>query len=260
MLTLVASQQVEIITKLNIVLQFIDPIMPAIDSTPQQSNLTSMLDTAFLNPYQQIITSTPQTTATINLNTSNTCIHSDSSTTAALTEAASSTSSNPTMHVYDMLNNPTAVPLQQESTTTTTIPTTNASNYMSTSTPSTGVTSGCIPLKASKNHLCSSMIDTSKLHNITQTVASYHKLHVESKAPTLAVKLARECYFGESVMKLCTPMGFRDEPGLPLNELWELKKTVFNIFPKFWACPVEFEPLWTSCIDALGHACRRLKV
>ena len=88
----------------------------------------------------------------------------------------------------------------------------------------------------------------------------YFKLHVESKAPTLAVKLARECYFGESVMKLCTPMGFRDEPGLPLNELWELKKTVFNIFPKFWACPVEFEPLWTSCIDALGHACRRLKV
>ena len=94
------------------------------------------------------------------------------------------------------------------------------------------------------------MIDTSKLHHIAQTVTSYHMLHVESKAPTLAVhEASKRMFWGESVMKLCTPMGFRHEPGLSLNESWELKKkTVFNIFPKFWACPAEFELLWTSCI------------
>ena len=68
----------------------------------------------------------------------------------------------------------------------------------------------CIPVRESKIHLPSSEISTKDLKDPATVVKWYHKLHVESKAPTLAVKLARECFFGDTVMKLCTPMGYRD--------------------------------------------------
>ena len=56
----------------------------------------------------------------------------------------------------------------------------------------------------------------------------YHRnLKGESKAGMLAVRIARNVYFGEEVMGKCTVSGVRGLPGLPVAELNELKQTVF---------------------------------
>ena len=62
--------------------------------------------------------------------------------------------------------------------------------------------------------------------------AKYRKLKEEAKAPTLAMKLAKEAIFGDDVMKKCIPVGGRDLPGLPIPELQILKQTMFNKFPQ----------------------------
>ena len=80
-----------------------------------------------------------------------------------------------------------------------------------------------------------------------------------SKLPTLAVKLAKVSFFGAEVMSKCTVAGNRDLPGLPTNELESLKHTLFTLFPQYWQSPQEFEPLWKSCTEAVGQACKRLR-
>ena len=44
-------------------------------------------------------------------------------------------------------------------------------------------------------------------------------------------------------MKECTPLGARNRPGLPQEELRRLKKKVFDCFPYFDRNPVDFEPV-----------------
>ena len=58
------------------------------------------------------------------------------------------------------------------------------------------------------------------------------KLKGEVKAPTLAMKLAKEAIFGDDVMKKRIPVGGRDLPGLPIPELQILKQAMFNKFPQ----------------------------
>ena len=53
-------------------------------------------------------------------------------------------------------------------------------------------------------------------------------------------------------------MGFRDYPALPQAELNELKQTIFNLFPQYWANPIEFEATWSTCTEAIGQLCKRL--
>ena len=76
-------------------------------------------------------------------------------------------------------------------------------------------------------------------------------LRCDSKVGTLAVKLAREAIFGDDVMVKCTVMGEREHPGLPAAEL---KRVIFQQFPKLWTSKQEFEPLWKGCVDAMGQA------
>ena len=73
------------------------------------------------------------------------------------------------------------------------------------------------------------------------------------------MKLAREVYFGTKVMGKCTVSRFRELPGLPTTELGELKRTVFLQFPQFWKNPVEFEPLWSECVDAINQSCKKIR-
>lgn len=90
-------------------------------------------------------------------------------------------------------------------------------------------------------------------------VEQNHKLANTSRVSTLAVRIAREAVYGEKLMKQCTVFGGRDLPGLPREELFHLKKVIFDLFPAFWKNPEDFESVWSGCIDAIGQACKRLR-
>ena len=48
-------------------------------------------------------------------------------------------------------------------------------------------------------------------------------------------------------------------PALPTKELNELKQTIFSLFPKYRANPIEFEAVWKECAKAIGQVCKRLR-
>ena len=59
----------------------------------------------------------------------------------------------------------------------------------------------------------------------------HKKLACASQVGTLAVKLAKQAYFGEMVMVQCIVAGDRGSPGLPTAELQQLK-TTFSVLPR----------------------------
>ena len=75
----------------------------------------------------------------------------------------------------------------------------------------------------------------------------------------LAVKLARESFFGIEIIQKCTVMEHGPYPTFPNTELKELKQTLFSLFPQFWSNPVDFESLWKDCAEAIGQSCERLR-
>ena len=70
---------------------------------------------------------------------------------------------------------------------------------------------------------------------------------------TLCVKLAKEAVFGE-VMKRCTLGRTRKLPGLPHSELYNLKKTILQQFPRYRQCLHEFEGVWRKCWNSIEQA------
>ena len=108
-------------------------------------------------------------------------------------------------------------------------------------------------------HLPSSAIDRTKLVPAKVVVDRNQKLMCESKVPKLALKLARESFFGEKVMIQCTFGGERELPGLTLRETQLLKNQILTMFPLYWNSPAEFEPLWTMCTESIGQGCKRLR-
>ena len=93
----------------------------------------------------------------------------------------------------------------------------------------------------------------------SDVIKKYPKLVTIHKAPTLAVKLARQSTFGDSLMARSTVMGCCEHGALPTEALNKLKQVIFQQFPIYWGNPVEFEPLWMSCKDAIGQPCKRLR-
>ena len=85
------------------------------------------------------------------------------------------------------------------------------------------------------------------------------KLATESRVSTLAVRIAIDVLFGKEVMRQCTPQGCRDKPALPRDELYTLKREIFQLFPKYHRDAAGFEGVWSNCIAALGQACKRLR-
>ena len=65
-------------------------------------------------------------------------------------------------------------------------------------------------------------------------------------------------YFGR--MKRCTPKGNRHLLGLPSKELDELLRVMFSQYPQFWRAPVEFEPVWKKCLEAVQQASKHLRL
>ena len=115
------------------------------------------------------------------------------------------------------------------------------------------------PVSVGKNTCQSSEIKKSKLVSVERVVSKYSKMKTESKVGTLAVKLARQSFFGDDVMRRCTVQGAREFPGLPSAELGQLKQTIFKLFPQYWRNPSEFEGVWSTCVESVGQACKRLR-
>ena len=113
------------------------------------------------------------------------------------------------------------------------------------------------PIKFMGHSLPSSEIEKEKLQDPSAVLAKHPKFRCESRIATLAVKLAKDAYFGPKILSKCTVMGERELPGLPRAELSELKKLLFLQFPNFWHSKQQFEPIWKLCIDAVGQLCKR---
>ena len=65
-------------------------------------------------------------------------------------------------------------------------------------------------------------------------------------------------YFGR--MRRCTSKGNRHLLGLPSKELDELLRVMFSQYPQFCTAPVEFEPVWQKCLEAVQQAWKRLRL
>ena len=67
----------------------------------------------------------------------------------------------------------------------------------------------------------------------------YPKLRKKHVIGKLAVKLVKQYFFGEDILRQCTVMGCRTciFPALPINELNDLKQTIFSFFPNYWNSP-----------------------
>ena len=115
------------------------------------------------------------------------------------------------------------------------------------------------PISSGRAPLPSSEIETEKLIPPADIIHKYIKLKTQSKAPTLAVKLARESVFGVKVLQMCTVAGGRELPALPITEIRKLKDFMFQLFPDFWDNPIHFEPLWVKCIESINQCCKALR-
>ena len=63
---------------------------------------------------------------------------------------------------------------------------------------------------------------------------------------TMAVAIAREAFFGKEVMCQCTAKDYGARPGLPLDELIQLKEEMRKLYPHFLHSPAEFEKKWVK--------------
>ena len=62
--------------------------------------------------------------------------------------------------------------------------------------------------------------------------------------------------FREKIMRQCTAMEGRDLTGLPREELFALiREGLLQPFPQLLE---DFETTWSSCVNAIGQACKRL--
>ena len=68
-------------------------------------------------------------------------------------------------------------------------------------------------------------------NSISQVIESNPRLTQANKVNTFAARIARDDVYGENLMKKCTALGGRELPGLPRNELFKIKKTIFDLLP-----------------------------
>ena len=102
-------------------------------------------------------------------------------------------------------------------------------------------------------------IDTSKLWTVQEVLTKHRRDINVCSAGRLCCKLARYAFFGEDVMRACTPLGMRDRPGLPSADMAKLKETMISQFPIYQRSPIDFEGVWEKCINALQQCCNKLR-
>ena len=91
-----------------------------------------------------------------------------------------------------------------------------------------------------------------------EVIFKYPRLLTISCAGRLAVRLACESYFGKPMLKKCTVNGQKNYPALPKEKVMELKN-ITRVHPQFMSTPVEFEPIWTKCVNAINHCASSLR-
>ena len=69
-----------------------------------------------------------------------------------------------------------------------------------------------------------------------------------TKAGTLATKLACKAVFGT-----------KEQPGLPVAELNELKQIMLQQYPQFWQDVNKFDPVWRKFQCSIEQACKHLR-
>lgn len=87
----------------------------------------------------------------------------------------------------------------------------------------------------------------------------YPSMSAEGSVSLLALRLAKEAFFGQDVLVRCTLKGARGRPSLPVRELGDLKVVLFGQCPSCWCNPEKFEVTWNSILDNLGQLCERLR-
>lgn len=91
-------------------------------------------------------------------------------------------------------------------------------------------------------------------------VMKYPKLASVSKIPTLAVRLAKEAFFGRYVMSFCTFRGLGSFHALPEKEVANMKAFLLKLcVPQYVSSRVEFECLYKKCIESVGQSCKALR-
>ena len=89
----------------------------------------------------------------------------------------------------------------------------------------------------------------------------YPHFVVKSKFTKLAVKLAKEAFFGKLHMSYCTYKGARELPGLPDAEVERFKSFLCETsMPRMVTSPAEFEALYNHCVNSVGQACKTLRM
>ena len=86
-----------------------------------------------------------------------------------------------------------------------------------------------------ENSLPSSAIEKECLRSAeeTQILSGFPKT-ITANAGKIAVILAREAIFGAEVMARCMPLGTGKFPGLPVQELYQLKQILLLKFVQYW--------------------------
>lgn len=90
-------------------------------------------------------------------------------------------------------------------------------------------------------------------------VEKYAALKSPALMSRMAVKLARESFFGEELMQCCTPQG-NSSAGLqelPKSVLYDLKLYLARLFPSL--SKADFEGYWKNCITSIGQACKGIR-
>ena len=102
-------------------------------------------------------------------------------------------------------------------------------------------------------------INTSKLWTVQEVLTKHRRDINVCSAGRLCCKLARYAFFGEDVMRACTPLGMWGRPGLPSADMAKLKESMINQFPIYQRSPINFEGVWKKCINALQQCCNKLR-
>ena len=131
---------------------------------------------------------------------------------------------------------PTDMPIYPSSLITAlTTPGLTSPTSISTALTTPGITSppSCNPATPTSitppPPICPSL-NKQKLLSVQEVLIKYRKHVNVCTAGRQTCRLARYAFFGEDVMKECTPLGARNRPGLPQEELRHHKKLFLTVF------------------------------
>ena len=103
-------------------------------------------------------------------------------------------------------------------------------------------------------------IDRTKLTTPEDVVEKNSNLLNKCKISTIAVRLAKEAYFGKEYMSYCTFRGIGRFPGLPEGDIKRMKAFLKSIcIPRIVGSTVDFEAIYKSCAESIGQSCKTLR-